>query len=186
MGRTYPMDIGKYLTESWKIISSDYLTWILTGLLVVAGGSIIPIILTAPLTVGFSSMFLKAARGERAQLGDIEEGFSRFFDAILAMIFVGIIVIIGFILLIIPGIIVLVWYMYTPVVMADKKCGFSEAMSESKRVAKKDFWGSLFLGITFVIINAIGGALVVVWILTIPLTYGALVLGYRELQASEK
>jgi len=180
------MDIGKYFTESWKIVSSDYLTWILAGLLVFAGGSIIPIILTAPLTVGFFAMFLKVARGERAQLGDIGEGFLRFFDAILAMIVVGIIVFIGFILLIIPGIILLVWYMYTPVVMADKKCGFSEAMSESKRVAKKDFWGSLFLGITFILINAIGGALVVVWILTIPLTYGTLVIGYKELQAREK
>ena len=177
------MDIGKYLSESWKIVSSDYLTWILAALLLISGGNTIPIILWSPLVVGFCIMFLKAAQGDRVQLDDVKGGFERFFDAILACILVAIIVAVGLILLVIPGILFATWYMYTPVVMADKKCGFSEAMSESKRIAKKNFWGSLFLGITFVIINVVGFILLVVWLLTIPLTFGALILGYEELKA---
>jgi hypothetical protein len=84
------MDVGKYFSEGWKIVSSDYITWILAGLLI-AVSDIVPILLTAPITIGFFAMALKAARGEKVQLGDIGAGFSRYFDGILAYLFVLII-----------------------------------------------------------------------------------------------
>ncbi|MHA1833600.1 MAG: zinc ribbon domain-containing protein [Candidatus Baldrarchaeia archaeon] len=59
---------------------------------------------------------------------------------IVGIIIVSVIVIIGLIILIIPGIIFLVWFCLTPVVIVLEKRGATEAMSKSKELTKGNWF----------------------------------------------
>lgn len=68
-------------------------------------GSIVGILIGGPLAYGFSVYFLNLSRGEHTEIGQIFDGFKRFVDCLLAYIVMMIVIVIGFILLIVPGII---------------------------------------------------------------------------------
>jgi len=59
---------------------------------------------------------------------------------IVGIIIVSVIVIIGLIILIIPGIIFLVWFCLTPIVIVLEKRGATEAMSKSKELTKGNWF----------------------------------------------
>lgn len=64
----------------------------------------------------------------------------------------GLVIGVGFILFIIPGLIMLRRYMLAPYVMLDKKCGIADAMSESARLSYLNtgsVWG--IIGVIFLI-----------------------------------
>ncbi|MDX1611464.1 MAG: hypothetical protein R3185_03780, partial [Candidatus Thermoplasmatota archaeon] len=75
-------------------------------LTIVGLGSVWNTLVVAPLGVGVAYVFLRAARGEQPEAGDVAEGFRHYLDTVVAMLLAGLATVIGFILLIVPGIIV--------------------------------------------------------------------------------
>ena len=139
------------------LASTSVLRLSLLNLVLVLVSLIISIIITG----AYPSLVQEALQGRPIS---ISEGFrqasAKFWTLVVAGIVVGIIVAIGFIALVIPGIIFLTWYVYTvPAVMLENK-GALEGMSASKAFGRDKKMSTFLLFLVFfvvsIIITAIG------------------------------
>lgn len=92
------------------------------------------ILVGGPVDYGLSFAHLKVARGEKVEVKDIFAAFGNYWNAVLASLLVGVIVGIGFVLLIIPGIIFGCKLAFTPYLVVDRKMEVIEAVKESWRM----------------------------------------------------
>ncbi len=96
---------------------------------------------------------------------------NRFWTLLVAGILVGLIVILGFIAVIVPGIILATWYAYTvPAVMLENK-GALEGMGASKAFGRDKKWG------TFIMLLGIGAVAVVIFVIDTALSLASPILG---------
>jgi uncharacterized membrane protein len=94
-------------------------------------GAVYSILLVSPVNYGVSFSYLKAARGDRLEIKNMFEAFQNYWNAVLASLLVTVIVIIGFILLIVPGIIFACKLAFTPYLVVDRKMEVIEAVKGS-------------------------------------------------------
>ncbi len=174
------MDIGKFVASGWD------LTWKRAGVFLVAGivASLLSLvsvgILLAPLFVGLQMMYVRAGRGENVKTGDVFRYLNKTLPLLLGTIVLAVLISLGLILLVIPGLILMAWWMHALPLIADKGLGLGEAMSRSKDACGKQ---GLLMSIVFLVvigfISAVGG---MAWgigaIVTTPLTTGALAAAY--------
>ena len=99
-----------------------------------------------------------------------------------ASILLGLAVGIGFVLLIVPGIIFALMFMFTTFIVIDRELGPIEAMKESKRITHGHKWSLLGFSLVLVLINLLGVlALVFGLLVSIPVSSLAFVHAYRLL-----
>lgn len=101
---------------------------------------------------------------------------------IIASIIQGIIVFVGFILLIIPGIILAVRLQYASYLIVDKNLGPIEAIKTSWNITRGNTWNLFFFGIILGLINILGILCLLVGLfITVPLGMLATTFVYRKL-----
>lgn len=83
-------------------------------------GYLINLIITAPLMLGFIILSLNISRKKDAAVGQLFEGFNLIFTAIVAYLLVALFALVGFVLLIIPGFIVIAHLALVFYVIADE------------------------------------------------------------------
>jgi uncharacterized membrane protein len=99
-----------------------------------------------------------------------------------ASILFAIVIAIGFVLLIVPGIIFALMFMFTTFVVIDRELGPIEAMKESHRITYGHKWSLLGFTLLLVLINLLGAiALLVGLLVTIPVSSLAVAHAYRVL-----
>ncbi|HEY94982.1 MAG TPA: hypothetical protein G4O15_08605 [Dehalococcoidia bacterium] len=94
-------------------------------------GYIYGFLVTGPLEYGVSFAFLKAARGEKPEVKDLSKVLENYWNIILANLLCGIIVFIGFVLFIIPGIYLLCKLAFVRYLVVDEKMDALKAIQES-------------------------------------------------------
>lgn len=105
---------------------------------------------------------------------------------LIAQILVGLSVIIGLVLLIVPGVIIALAFMFSSYLIVDKGRGPIEAIKESWRVTKGHKWELFLLVLAIIGLNILGLiALVVGLLVTIPVSMIAIVHAYRILEGRE-
>jgi len=114
------------------------------------------VLITNPVSYGVSFANLKAARGDKLIIKDMFEAFRNYWNAVLASLLVGIIVVIGFILLIVPGIIFACKLAFTPYLVVDRKMEVIEAVKESWRMTNGHAWKVFLIGLLAIPINIAG------------------------------
>ena len=108
---------------------------------------------------------------------------SPFLYYLVAQIIVSLAVVLGLILLIIPGVILALALMFTSYLIIDKHRGPIEAIQESKRITKGHRVQLLLLVLAIIGINILGLiALVVGLLVSIPVSMLAIVHAYRKLE----
>ncbi len=106
---------------------------------------------------------------------------------ILASLIRGVITFIGFILLIIPGIIFSIRLQYVPYLIVDKNLPPVEAVKKSWEMTKGSTWNLFFFGILLFLVNVLGAILLLVGLfVTVPLTMLATTFVYRKLLLHSK
>lgn len=96
---------------------------------------------------------------------------------------VGLVVTIGLILLIVPGIIAVLMFLFTPYLIVDKKLWPIEAMKESARITKGHRWQLLGFVLVLTLLNIAGALLLFVGLLvSVPVSVLAVVHAYRALE----
>jgi len=70
------------------------------------------ILLVFPLAYGLSFAYLKAARDDRLEVKDMFEAFHNYWNAVLNFLLVFLIVVVGFILLVVPGFVLHAWKVF--------------------------------------------------------------------------
>ncbi|MBQ6538804.1 MAG: DUF975 family protein [Bacilli bacterium] len=107
--------------------------------------SLVSLILTALLVLGYNTYFLKLSRNEEVEVGILWSKVNQFGRAFLATFLLGLVVGCGFILLIIPGIIFALMFSMTMYIMSDdKEISAIDAMKKSAEMMK-GHKGELFL-----------------------------------------
>jgi len=99
-----------------------------------------------------------------------------------ASILLGLAIVVGFILLIVPGIIFALMFMFTTFIVIDRELGPIEAMKESHRITHGHKWKLLGFTLVLVLINLLGLlALIVGLLVSIPVSSLAFAHAYRLL-----
>jgi uncharacterized membrane protein len=119
------------LTGKWGVGVAAYIVYAV--ILVLA--SLIPgatFLLAGPFAVGMAILGLKFARREHAEVSNIFDGFKQFGDALAAGILIALGVFIGFLLLIVPGVILAIGWSMTYCILAEQpELGAVKAMKKS-------------------------------------------------------
>lgn len=136
------------------------------------------ILVMNPVEYGVTFAFLKAARGDKPEIKNMFEAFHNYWNAVLAYLLVGVIVSIGFVLLIIPGIIFACKLAFTPYLVVDQKMQVIEAVKESWRMTNGHAWKVFLIGLLGIPISIAGliclGVGIIVSIMWIELALASL------------
>jgi hypothetical protein len=143
----------------------------------------LPLWFTQPLTGGLVYYFVKKARGEAADLSDLFAGFRRgWLSIVVAATLCLILISLGMICLVLPGIYLAVAYMFVNLVIIDQRCGFWEAMEISRRAITRRWWAFLLLLIVGGLFAILGFCALFVGIFVAsPLILGAIAYAYLDL-----
>jgi uncharacterized membrane protein len=147
--------------------------------------SILSFLVQTLVAMGAIAFMLKAHDAlESVELTDLWHP-QRFLTYLAATILLSLAVMVGFVLLIIPGVIAAVRLQFAPYLVIDRGLGPIEALKESTRITKGHSWQLLALMGLILLINLLGVlALLVGLLVTIPLSYLAIAHAYRTLEHS--
>ena len=123
------------------------------------------ILVAGPVEYGVAFAYLKAARGDKLEIRDMFEAFRNYWNAVLASLLVGVIVGIGFVLVIIPGIWLACKLAFTPYLVVDRKMTVIEAIKESWRMTNGHAWKVFGMGLLAIPIAIAGLICLVVGII---------------------
>jgi len=176
------MDIVKAFTDAWNIYLKNFMTILLATIAVLLLGMITIGILYLPLMIGLQMMFVKAKRGETIVFNDIFAPLKKFWSLWGGAIWIGLLGAIGIILLIVPGLCWLSWWMYALLFIYDKNLGIGAGMRASKEIVRKNnIWlHLLFLLLAGFISNLGTYVLWVGFLVTMPLGMGAIACAYAD------
>jgi uncharacterized membrane protein len=118
--------------------------------------------------IGVIVISLKFVDGKKAEFSDIYKDYNLLLNYFLGSLLYGIVVIVGLILLVVPGIIWGIKYQYITYLIIDKKMGVWDAFKKSGQITQRQkmklFWlGLSFIGITILGILAVGIGLLIAW-----------------------
>jgi hypothetical protein len=86
--------------------------------------------------------------------------FDDFVQILLLLVIGGIAIAIGLMLLIVPGVVLMVWWMYALFFIVDRKLTFSQAMGASKNlVSDSGFWNHFVVLLIMTVLNSLGSGL---------------------------
>jgi hypothetical protein len=139
------------------------------------------------LTMCFIGICLKITDEGSARFGDLFEPLPLFLNFACATILSGIAVMIGFMLLIIPGIFVSMMLFFVPYVVVDEKGGILQSLTRSMELTKGIRLKLLLFCLVVTVVNMLGLlALVVGLFVTVPVTYLATTYVYRSVNSRQE
>jgi len=98
-------------------------------------------ILTGPLMAGYLLLMIQWLKTEETcEYNDLFSGMRRFTD-LFSVFLLMLLILLGYMLFVVPGVVMTVWWMYVLFLMVDKGLPLAEAMSASKeKVSEKGFF----------------------------------------------
>jgi len=141
-------------------------------------GTVWGILVTGPVEYGISFAYLKAARGDNLEFTNMFDVFKNYWNAVLASLLVFVIVGIGFVLLIVPGIVFACKLAFTRYLVVDQKMAVIEAVKESWRMTRGHAWRIFLIGLLGIPICVVGllclGVGIIISIMWISLAFASL------------
>ena len=139
-------------------------------------------VLQMAVSLGLIGVALKLYDRKKVVYKNLFDYFRLIIPYFIGSFIYGAIVVVGFILLIIPGIIWAIKFRYFQYFMVDKNMGPIDALKASAKITKGVKWKLLGFGIVLGLINICGALLLLVGLLfTVPLSIMAEVYVYRKL-----
>ena len=182
-GMSGTFNVGQAIGEAFIFYKSNIvisIAWlILVGIMV--GIPIINLIIHLMGVNFYTCVRNFRATGQKMSFGELFD-FSHALDKIIGPVVVGILIAIGYLCLIIPGIILTFMWAFTPCIQGDKpELSFFKAMKESKRLAKGNYLKIFFLVVILAIFAFLGFILLGVGALvTVPIAHVALYCAYDQ------
>jgi hypothetical protein len=203
--RDYDFKMGQYFSRGWDLFKAKALQFIGFLVLIVVvlgiisfilpyplgsgnlddgqtGGNIVSNILSALLFPGFYIVAFQIARNRATSFSDFFKGFNRALPILLLSIVSSILIGLGFILLIIPGIYLVVSYALSMPLLLDKNLDFWPAMETSRKVVGKKWWSFFLFGIALFFLNLAGAILLGLGLLvTVPWSFCSITAAYEDI-----
>lgn len=173
---------GRWIGEGWALVKNDIGNYVLLAIIYCVLSGVVPLILQGPLTVGFHIFTMKKLMGRRPEIADMFTGFNFFVPALVATILISVLTTLGTILCVIPGLVIAAMYKFTYLFILDKRMDFWPAMQASHAICKQDYFGFTMFLLALVGVNLLGVICCVIGVfVTIPLTFAAITVAYREI-----
>ncbi len=169
------------LAEAWRIFTSDFVLWIIAGLVMIVVSIVSLGILSGPMTVGFIELVERRRRGEPGSASDVFEGFSKFGASVIASLLILIGVLVGAIFLILPGLLFGLAMVFTFHAIAIDDEDAMSAMGRSFEIISENFTLAAVFLVIALVLSGIGGAVIFGTLLTTPFTLLLLTLAYHRL-----
>jgi hypothetical protein len=188
----YKFNLEEYFSEGWRIFRVNPGSFILYTLIVIAisaGLSLIPIvgaiasaIIGPALTAGFYLGARKVDITSRAEINDFFKSFDSILQLFLFAIVSGVLVFIGFLLLLLPGIWLAVGISFGYSLIVFTENDFWESLKASVKIISKKWFHFFALFILLGILNIFGALCLLVGLLiTMPVTYCVIYAAYKDI-----
>lgn len=143
------------------------------------------LILTMPAALlGLYDAGLQGARKKEVTLGTCFSGYSRFFSSMGLFILIFLAVAVGLMLLVLPGLIAAVLFTWAFFfLIEDENCGPIDALGRSYELAKANIMSTLIALVLGFLLNVLGQATVVGWLITTPLSFILMGVVFDQLRA---
>jgi hypothetical protein len=139
----------------------DGFEWYLVPIVMLAIGY--GIFISGPIGYSVSWVFLKAVRREKIEIKDMFAVFERnYWNAVIAGLVTTVIIVIGFFMLIVPGIIFACRLAFVPYLVIDQKMEAMEALKASWAMTRGHGWTIFFMGLLAILI-VIAGLIVLIF-----------------------
>jgi hypothetical protein len=204
LDQDYEVNIGAYFSRGWAIFKEFAWGYILFTLVFglmgallaqlpaplgvkaaegdLGGGNLIFNILSPALGAGFYVVSFQIARNRPKNFSDFFNGFKKFLPLFLTSLVSTILIALGLVVLIIPGIYLAVSYMFAQLFVIDKNMNFWSAMETSRKLISKRWFSFLGLGILMSLLVLAGFLLLGVGALvTVPLSTCVLAAAYEDI-----
>ena len=201
------LDIGHCIRRGWKLLRANFgpfvgVTALLMALLAFAASvgsealrqgpagqasgtitSMVFLIAWGPLAGGWCLYFLKKIRGEKSTVETIFSGFTKcFLHLFLAGFVTFLLTWLGFVCLILPGVYLLIAWMFTFPLVMDKQLDFWSAMELSRKVVTKHWWKFFAFGIFSLLYLFVGSLAFGVGVfIAMPLVLASLMYAYEDI-----
>jgi uncharacterized membrane protein len=178
------LDAGGIFKETWELFSRQWQTWMLLGLLYfLCLATCIGIFFIGPLTAGLYVAAFKQLRGQNPDVKDLFAGGPWFGSTTLVLILVGICCFFGFMLCIIPGLVLGIWWYFSLPLCISHNMSATDAMAASKAKVQEGFWDIVVFVLIIVAIQVVTGMLPYLGqiLLGIPLQTIMIAVAHRDL-----
>jgi hypothetical protein len=162
----YQVNASEYVQKGWEMFKEHIGEFIGFTLVIFAAsvvssrmdmlGSVLFSAVAAPLYAGYGIAAFRILSGQSFQFSDFFRGFNYFLPLFLAGLASGIIVSIGFVLLVIPGIYLAVGYMLTTFLVVDYRMEFWQAMETSRQIVTKNWFSFFLFALLLFAVNLLG------------------------------
>jgi hypothetical protein len=204
-------EIGSLFRNAWKDYKANWSLFIIIGIIfilvnllgnlgasfnTVTGAieqsttvSLIAWLLGMFISLGFIRFILNIVDEKERKVEDLFRGANSvehfLFFIVVVMLYTALIGL-GTVLLVIPGIVALVGFMFAQYLIAEEKSGIFESLKESWNMTSKNRWKIFWLMIVVLFFNIFGAlALVIGLFITVPMTYLIYARLYRELSMDD-
>jgi uncharacterized membrane protein len=145
-------------------------------------GALVSFAISTPLLMGNFIVSAKLLHRQTPEFRDFFQGFQYFLPLLLLSLVAGVFIAIGTILLIIPGLYLIVAYMFASYLVVDRGLDFWPAMELSRRTVNLRWFSYFAFALLVVLLNLAGAiALGVGLLVTIPLSFCTVTVLYAEI-----
>lgn len=192
IARDYQLRIGHCIGCGWNLVMSHFgLTAGATFLIFLLTSAIAPIpfatlLLKSVMAGGLQWMFLKLVRGQRAELGDAFAGFTLAFVPLMLLSLVSqLLGTLGLLFCILPGVYLLVAWVFAALLVLDKNLDFWPAMELSRKVVTHHWWQVFGLCLLNLLLLCAGSLVLCVgFFIALPVVAAATVYAYNDIFGS--
>ncbi|MFZ4640013.1 MAG: hypothetical protein ACOYMP_06405 [Nodosilinea sp.] len=194
INRDYTFKMSRYFSRGWAIFTAYSWQFILFTLIyfviILAIGRIFPdrlsttvtSILNPILAAGYYCVAFQIARGRPTTFEDFFGGFRKFWPVFLTALLSGLLILLGCILLILPGIYLGVAYLFAQPLVIDKNLDFWSAMETSRQIISRQWFSFFGLVLLLFLVILAGFLLLGVGVLAaIPLTSCIVAAAYEDI-----
>lgn len=177
---------GKWIGQGWDIVKADMLNFALMTLIMALVCGIVPVILQGALIAGLQLACARKMLHGRMEFADLFLGFNFFVPTMVASLLITVFTAIGFLVCIIPGLVVSAMFSFTYLFIVDKKMEFWPAMQASHAIVKQDYVGFTLFFLVGALISLLGTLACLVGVLiTVPILFASQVAAYKEIVGFE-
>ena len=191
--RGYEIDIEKAFTDGWGIFKSKplfttgYAAFILMlqvafALYLTDFSFVFTVFLAGPLYAGFFLVANKISRGEEILYPDFFGGFHYYMPVVSVWLIGQLLAGFGILFLVLPGIYLMVGYMFAVLMALFGGFDFWNALEYSRKVIHIRWWRFFYLMLLLLVLNVIGALLLMVGlIVTLPLTFYIIYCAFEDI-----
>ncbi len=201
---TQPIDIGEAIRFGWRKLWENFLPLLIAGLVVFVVSalfewlvrtaepdtfarvvlSIVNYVVSAVIAMGWIRIALRITRGETPEVADIFRTARYLVPYVLASILFGLMVTVGLVLLVIPGIWAALTFGFYGWVVVDRELDAIESLRRSYEITRGHKWQLLAFFIVLFFLNLAGLLILIVGVLfTAAISLLAVAHVYRQLSA---